>query len=104
LREARTERLRKNPAMDVIRRRLLVHGRVQGVFFRDSTRARARREGVAGWARNRSDGTVEVVLEGGPDAVARVAAFCERGPRGARVELVESSDERSEGLRGFQVR
>jgi acylphosphatase len=90
--------------MDTIRRRLLVHGRVQGVFFRDSTRAHARREGVAGWARNRPDGTVEVVLEGGPEAVARVAAFCERGPRGAQVEQVESSDERSEGLHGFEIR
>jgi acylphosphatase len=90
--------------MHVVRRRLLVHGRVQGVFFRDSTRERARREGVAGWARNCPDGSVEVVLEGGSEAVARVAAFCERGPRGARVERVESSDERSEGLRGFEIR
>jgi acylphosphatase len=90
--------------MDTIRRRLLVHGRVQGVFFRDSTRDRARRDGVAGWARNCPDGTVEVVLEGGPDAVARVAAFCERGPRGAQVERIEASDERSEGLHGFEIR
>lgn len=95
--------VRENPAMTIVRRRLRVHGRVQGVFFRDSTRDRARREGVAGWARNCADGTVEVVLEGGSDAVARVAAFCERGPRGAHVERVESSDERSEGLRGFEI-
>jgi acylphosphatase len=91
-------------ASDIVRRRLLVHGRVQGVFFRDSTRQRARREGVAGWARNRADGTVEVVLEGGSEAVARVAAFCERGPRGARVDRVEVSSERSEGLHGFEIR
>jgi acylphosphatase len=87
-----------------MRLRLLVHGRVQGVFFRDSTRDHARREGVAGWACNRADGTVEVVLEGGPDAVARVAEFCARGPRGALVERVEASAERSEGLRGFEIR
>ena len=49
---------------EVVRRRLLVHGRVQGVFFRDATRERARSEGVAGWARNLADGAVEVVLEG----------------------------------------
>lgn len=96
--------VRENRAMNTIRRRLRIHGRVQGVFFRDSTRDRARTEGVAGWARNCADGTVEVVLEGVPDAVGRVAAFCERGPRGAQVERVESRDERSEGLRGFEIR
>ncbi|MGO9882420.1 MAG: acylphosphatase [Solirubrobacteraceae bacterium] len=90
--------------MNIVRRRLRVHGRVQGVFFRDSTRERAHREGVAGWAKNCADGTVEVVLEGGPSAVARVAAFCERGPRGAHVERVDSSNERSEGLHGFEIR
>jgi acylphosphatase len=90
--------------VNIVRQRLRVHGRVQGVFFRDSTRERARREGVAGWARNCADGTVEVVLEGGPDAVARVAAFCEHGPRGAHVDRVESIDEQSEGLREFEIR
>jgi acylphosphatase len=90
--------------MNIVRRRLRVHGRVQGVFFRDATRERAHREGVAGWARNCADGTVEVVLEGRPGAVARVAAFCERGPRGAHVARVDSSDERSEGLHGFEIR
>lgn len=90
--------------MNIVRRRLRVHGRVQGVFFRDLTRERAQREGVAGWAKNCADGTVEVVLEGGPSAVARVAAFCERGPRGAHVERVDSSNERSEGLHGFEIR
>ncbi len=91
-------------AADVIRRRLLVHGRVQGVFFRDSTRERAWREGVSGWARNLTDGAVEVVLEGRPEAVARVASFCQRGPRGARVDRVQASDEPSEGLKGFEIR
>ena len=60
---------------DLVRRRLLVRGRVQGVFFRDSARQRARHEGVAGWARNREDGALEVVLEGPRPAVDRVAAF-----------------------------
>jgi acylphosphatase len=88
----------------MIRRRLVVHGRVQGVFFRDSTRERARREGVAGWAHNRQDGTVEVVLEGDPEAVDRVTEFVRTGPRGAEVEHVEERDERSEGLDGFEIR
>ena len=90
--------------MEIIRRRLLVHGRVQGVFFRDSTRERAHREGVAGWAHNRPDGAVEVVLEGQREAVDRVAAFVRSGPRGAHVERVEASEESSEGLDGFEIR
>jgi acylphosphatase len=89
---------------DVIRKRLLVHGRVQGVFFRDSTRERARREGVSGWARNRADGTVEVVLEGAEPAVANVAAFCEVGPPQASVRNVEMRCEEPEGLIGFEIR
>lgn len=89
---------------DLIRRRLLVQGRVQGVFFRDSTRQRARREGVAGWARNRSDGAVEVVLEGPRTAVDRVAEFVEIGPPQASVRDVESYAEEPEGLTGFEIR
>jgi acylphosphatase len=107
LRAGRTERrLRDNRAMasDVVRRRLLVHGRVQGVFFRDSTRQRARREGVAGWARNRADGAVEVVLEGPEWAVDSVAAFIEIGPPQASVDNVEMRSEEPEGLTGFEIR
>jgi acylphosphatase len=89
---------------DLVRRRLLIHGRVQGVFFRDSTRQRARREGVAGWARNREDGAVEVVLEGPRPAVDRVAAFCEIGPPQASVRDVEAHSEEPEGLSGFEIR
>ena len=63
---------------ETIRRRLVVHGKVQGVFYRDSVREAARNEGVAGWAANRSDGTVEVVLEGPPDAVRSVIGFSMR--------------------------
>jgi acylphosphatase len=87
-----------------IRKRLLVRGRVQGVFFRDSTREWARREGVAGWARNRDDGAVEVVLEGCAPAVARVAEFCEIGPPQASVREVEMRSEEPEGLTGFEIR
>jgi acylphosphatase len=82
----------------MIRKRLRIRGRVQGVFFRDSTRRVARSQRVAGWIRNLPDGSVEAVLEGEPDAVDRVVAFCHTGPRGARVEGVEISDEPPEGL------
>jgi acylphosphatase len=88
-----------------IRRRVVVHGRVQGVFFRDSTRERADAEGVAGWACNRGDGAVEVVLEGPAEAVERVLAFLREGPRRARVESVDVlEDGRPEGLHRFEIR
>src|ERR687893_82609 len=65
---------------DVERRRVVVHGEVQGVFFRDSTRDEAERRGVAGWVTNRSDGAVEAVFEGEPDAVEALVSFCRSGP------------------------
>jgi acylphosphatase len=89
---------------DSIRRHAIVHGRVQGVFFRDSVRQRANAHGVSGWARNRPDGAVEVVLEGPEQAVDRVARFLRTGPRHARVDHVDVSDEQPEGLAGFQIR
>jgi acylphosphatase len=89
---------------EVERRRVVVHGNVQGVFFRDTTRREAQRRGVAGWVSNRPDGAVEAVFEGDPEAVAAMVDFCERGPRGADVSRVETSDERPEGLSGFDVR
>jgi acylphosphatase len=87
-----------------IRRRAIVHGRVQGVFFRDSTRERANAQGVSGWVSNRSDGAVEAVLEGPPDAVDRVLSFLHTGPRSASVDHVDVSDEEPEGISGFSVR
>jgi acylphosphatase len=89
---------------ELVRRRVVVHGRVQGVFFRDTVRRDAQRRGVAGWVSNRADGAVEAVLEGEPEAVESLVALCERGPRGAEVERVETSDEEPEGLTGFAVR
>jgi acylphosphatase len=88
----------------MIRRRVAVHGHVQGVFFRDSTRRLAEREGVAGWVRNRADGAVEAVFEGEHDAVDRLVRFAREGPRGAQVERVDVAEEEAEGLRGFHVR
>jgi acylphosphatase len=87
-----------------IRRRAVVRGRVQGVFFRDSVRERAQAHGVAGWVCNRSDGAVEAVLEGPAEAVDRVLRFLEIGPQRAQVESVDVSEEPPEGLSGFQVR
>jgi len=84
-------------------REIVVHGRVQGVFFRASIRDAARRAGVAGWATNRPDGTVAIRLEGEPSAVASVERVCEQGPEGARVESVDRRDVAIEGLRGFSV-
>jgi acylphosphatase len=88
----------------VIRRRVIVRGLVQGVFFRDSTRRLAQRHGVAGWVANRADGMVEAVFEGEADAVERLVAFSREGPRGAEVESIEVTEEEPEGLSGFSVR
>ena len=89
---------------DRVRRRALVAGRVQGVWFRESCRDQAQAAGVAGWVRNLADGRVEVVLEGPPGAVDGVLAWCRRGPRRARVDRVEVVDEAPVGEQGFRVR
>jgi acylphosphatase len=91
-------------AGDRIRRRVIVQGRVQGVFFRDSVRERAEAHGVAGKVGNRADGTVEAVLEGPPAGVERVMRFMETGPPRAEVSGVEVSEEEPEGLTGFEIR
>ena len=88
----------------MIRRRVIVHGFVQGVFFRDSTRRLAQRHGVTGWVANRSDGAVEAVFEGEVDAVERLVSFSREGPRGAQVDSVEVTEEEPEGLVRFAVR
>ena len=90
--------------MAAIRRRVVVHGRVQGVFFRDSTEREAASRGVAGWVRNRDDGAVEAVFEGDSDAVEALVEFCKSGPSRADVDRVEVEDEEPEGLEGFEVR
>lgn len=87
----------------MIRRRVVVTGRVQGVFFRDSTRREARRRRVAGWVTNRPDGSVEAVFEGEPDAVEAVVAWTRRGPVRARVESHTVTQEEPAGEDGFRV-
>jgi acylphosphatase len=87
----------------VERRRVVVHGYVQGVGFRFAVERAADSRGVAGWVRNRSDGTVEAVFEGEPEDVEALVRFCGEGPRGAAVDRVEVERESAEGLSGFRV-
>jgi acylphosphatase len=91
-------------ATDVIRRRLLVRGRVQGVWFRDSCQQQALRWRVNGWARNMDDGRVEVVLEGDAGGVAEIERWCHAGPARAVVTDVLAFTEQPEGLTAFRVR
>jgi acylphosphatase len=88
----------------VIRRRVVVRGDVQGVFFRDSTRDAAEARGLSGSVTNRSDGAVEALFEGPRDDVEALIAFCREGPRRARVDDVEVIEEEPEGSTGgFRV-
>ena len=82
----------------------MVSGRVQGVFFRDTTRQRAEAAGVAGWVRNTPEGSVEAVFEGDEQAVEQLVEFCRRGPSRAEVAAVDVTEEEPEGLSGFEVR
>jgi acylphosphatase len=88
----------------VVRRRIIVQGRVQGVGFRYSLARAAETRGVTGWAGNRADGTVEAVFEGEPEAVESLVRFSEEGPRGAKVDHVEVLEEEPEGLTRFDAR
>jgi acylphosphatase len=88
----------------LVRRRLIVHGRVHGVGFRVFVAGAARTRGVAGWVRNRTEGTVEVVLEGEQEQVESLVRLCGEGPRAARVAQVETLSEEPEGLRRFEIR
>jgi acylphosphatase len=88
----------------VTAKRVVVRGRVQGVFFRESTRRRAEAAGVAGWIANRSDGTVEAWFEGAADDVDVLVDYVREGPSGAQVEQVDVDDAEPEGLSGFVVR
>ena len=84
--------------------RVVAHGRVQGVFFRDTVAGRAAEMDVAGWIRNRPDGTVEAVFEGAAEAVDALVDLCRHGPATARVEDLEIAEEPPAGESGFGVR
>ena len=87
------------------RARILVSGKVQGVFFRQMLRVVATRNSVTGWARNLGDGRVEAVLEGGDGDVEAVVRWSREGPANSRVSGVEVAEEDHAGeFRGFEVR
>ncbi|MEN9594558.1 MAG: hypothetical protein RLY23_1041 [Actinomycetota bacterium] len=88
----------------LIRRRLLISGRVQGVWFRDSCSAEARENGVFGWVRNTPNGAVEAVFEGAPEDVERLIEWSKSGPTHAVVESVEVEIEEHEGLSEFWIK
>ena len=90
--------------MEHLRRKVVVHGRVQGVWFRESARRCADELGVAGWVRNRADGAVEAELEGARDDVEVLTDWFRRGPAGAQVERLEVVDATPTGEAGFTVR
>lgn len=87
----------------MIRRRVVVHGRVQGVFFRASTKTQASSRDIAGWVTNRDDGCVEAVFEGPTEDVEGMVAWCRTGPDQARVDEVEVHEEPPTGEQGFRV-
>lgn len=89
---------------DLIARHVIIRGLVQGVFFRASCEQEARRAGVAGWVRNRTDGSVEAVFEGPAAAVRQLVDWCHDGPPRAKVEAVEVEAAEPTGATGFATR
>jgi acylphosphatase len=87
-----------------VRKRVLVSGRVQGVFYRDTCRRVAAEQGVAGWASNLPDGRVEIVVEGPVESVERMVAWAREGPPWAEVTDVEVIDEEPTGEETFRIR
>ncbi|MEL6894026.1 MAG: acylphosphatase [Actinomycetota bacterium] len=91
------------PQDGVVRRRVVVHGRVQGVAFRANCQRAAERLGVRGWVRNRGDGSVELAAEGAVDAVDQLVEWSRQGPSGAGVTAVDVADEPPVGESGFRI-
>jgi len=83
---------------------VIAHGRVQGVYFRDSLQERARAGGLAGWARNRADGSLEAAFEGPSMPVEELVAWCADGPEAARVTRLDVIEEEPQGVMGFRIR
>lgn len=88
----------------MVRYRVLISGRVQGVFFRSSCRQVAEQYGVYGWVRNLPDGSVEAVFEGPAAEVGQLVDWSRHGPRSAVVTDVRVEAEPPEGINGFQIR
>ena len=89
--------------MPIVRRSVVVQGRVQGVWFRESARRRATELGVGGWVRNRPDGAVEAEVEGAAEAVEVIVAWFGHGPSGAHVESLDVEEREPRGGSGFKV-
>ncbi len=98
------DRVATHVSSDRVAREVVVHGRVQGVFFRDSCRSEAERTGVEGWVGNEPDGTVRARFEGSSQAVERLVAWTHDGPRHAEVDQVEVTEVEPQGCSGFEVR
>ena len=90
--------------MSTVAREVSVHGRVQGVFFRDTCEREARSLDVGGWVSNEPDGSVSAYFEGPPDAVEAMVAWCRSGPPRARVERIEDREVPPRGETSFTVR
>ena len=88
----------------VVTRRLRIHGRVQGVFYRGWSVETARALGLRGWVRNRHDGSVEMLVRGDKERVERMIARCREGPADARVDRVEIAEDAEEVPGGFEER
>jgi acylphosphatase len=88
----------------MVRRRVIVSGQVQGVFFRARCAEAAQSLGVSGWVSNEPDGTVQAVFEGGEDAVEGMVAWCHEGSPRAVIDRVDVHEEEARGERGFTVR
>lgn len=93
----------RDSASPPIARRLIIHGKVQGVYFRETLRGRAESRDVRGWVTNRADGTVEAALEGRKADVEALVGFCRQGPARAEVDQVEIRNEEPEGLTDFKI-
>ncbi|OWP61724.1 acylphosphatase [Hymenobacter amundsenii] len=90
--------------MSIEHRKFTVHGRVQGVFYRQSTRQQAQQLGLTGYARNNPDGTVTIEAEGPAAVLAQLAQWCQQGPPSARVEQVEATAGPVRSYHAFEIR
>ena len=85
-------------------KRLVIRGRVQGVFYRAWSASEARALGLNGWVRNRRDGSVEMLIDGEAEAMERMIASCREGPPDARVDQVEVEETKEQASPGFEKR
>lgn len=90
--------------MAIKRVHAIVHGKVQGIYFRAYAQAEGNKIGVKGWVKNRSDGTVEAAIEGEPEQVEQMVAWLNQGSPGAQVTKVETKEERPVGEPQFNIR